>query len=154
MFAIKATKEPVQKVDSSKRTIDSQLFTKNEVSGHISGSVDFSLTSGLYTGASSCDTTSEIKIDDTNDASDGLSIMARDVHSDGTAVMVKGQQSNIFQSKYKIQDKVCKLIINGGSFANVISSDLVHAFIFVYTEAYNTALYAMDESKWYTKNYS
>ena len=129
MFAIKATKEPVQKVDSSKRTTDSQLFVKTEVSGHtsIDGSVDFSLTSGLYTGASSCDTTSEIKIDDTNDASDGLSMMARDVHSDGTAVMVKGQRSNIFQSEYKIQDKVCKLIIDGGSFANVLSSDLVNA---------------------------
>jgi hypothetical protein len=81
----------------------------------------------LHTGASSCDTKSEIKIDGTNDASDGLSMIARDVHSDGTAVMVKGQRSNIFQSEYKIQDKVCKLIIDGGSFANVISSDLVHA---------------------------
>ena len=92
MFAIKVTKEPVQKVDSSKRTTDSQLFVKTEVSGHtsIDGSVDFSLTSGLYTGASSCDTKFEIKTNDTNDASDGLSMMAQDVHSDGT------QRSNIF----------------------------------------------------------
>ena len=54
-------------------------------------------------------------------------MMARDVHSDGTVVMVKGQRSNIFQSECKVQDKVCKLIIDGGNFSNTISSDLVHA---------------------------
>ena len=54
-------------------------------------------------------------------------MMARGVRSDGTAVMMKGQRSNIFQSEFKIQDKVCKLIIDGGSFANVLSSDLVNA---------------------------
>ena len=48
-------------------------------------------------------------------------MMARDVHSDGTAVMVKGQRSNVFQSECKIQDKVCKLIIDGDSFTNAIS---------------------------------
>ena len=57
----------------------------------------------------------------------GLSILAHEVHSDGTNVDLKGQRSNIFQSKYKFQNKVCKLIIVGGSFANVISLDLVHA---------------------------
>jgi hypothetical protein len=41
--------------------------------------------------------------------------------------MVKGQRSNIFQLECKIQDKVCKLIIDGESFANVLSSDLVNA---------------------------
>jgi hypothetical protein len=40
---------------------------------------------------------------------------------------VKGQHSSIFQSQCKIRDKVCKLIIDGGSFTNAISSDLVAA---------------------------
>ena len=87
---------------------------------------DFSFTSGLHSSAS-YDSQFDINIDDTDDASDGLSMMARDVQSDGTAVMVKGQRSNIFQSQCIVQDKVCKLIIDGGSFTNVISSDLVHA---------------------------
>ena len=55
------------------------------------------------------------------------SMMAQEAHIDGAAIMVKGQRSNIFQSECKIQDKVCKLIIDGGSFTNVVSSDLVHA---------------------------
>jgi hypothetical protein len=38
-----------------------------------------------------------------------------------------GQCSGIFQSECKIKDKVCNLIIDGGSFTNVISSDLVSA---------------------------
>ena len=41
--------------------------------------------------------------------------------------MVKRQRSNIFQSECQIHDKVCKMIIDGGSFTNAISSDLVHA---------------------------
>jgi hypothetical protein len=40
---------------------------------------------------------------------------------------VKGQCSSIFWSQCKIQDKVCKLIIDGGSFTNAICSDLVAA---------------------------
>jgi len=88
---------------------------------------DFSLASGLDSSVSSCDTQSDIKIDDIIDVSDGLSMMAQEVHSDGTTVDVKGQRSNIFQSECKIQDKVCKLIIDGGSFTNAISSDVVHA---------------------------
>ena len=58
---------------------------------------DFSFTSGLHSSASY--DSLDINIDDTDDASDGLSMMARDVQSDGTAVMVKGQRSNIFQSQ-------------------------------------------------------
>ena len=54
-------------------------------------------------------------------------MMARDVHSDGTVVMVKRQRSNIFQSECQIHNKVCKMIIGGGSYINAISSDLVHA---------------------------
>ena len=66
-------------------------------------------------------------IDIVDDATNGLSMLAREVESDGTVVNVKGQRSNIFQSECKIQDKVCKLIIDGDSFTNAISSDLVHA---------------------------
>ena len=69
----------------------------------------------------------EPSIDIIDDATNGLSMLARVVQSDGTVVTVKGQRSNIFQSKCKIQDKVCMLIIDGGSSTNAISSDLVHA---------------------------
>ena len=79
---------------------------------------EFSLASGLHSSASPCDTNSEIKMEDTNDASDGLSMLAKEVCSDGTVASTKGQRSNIFQSECKIQDKVCKLIIDGGSFTN------------------------------------
>lgn len=61
------------------------------------------------------------------DALSGLSLMSQGVQSDGQVVQVKGQRSNIFQSECKIQEKVCKLVIDGGSFTNVISSDLVVA---------------------------
>ena len=88
---------------------------------------DFSLASGLDSSASPCDTKSEIKIDDTNDVSDGLSMMAQEVQCDGTIANVKGQHSSIFMSECSIKDKVCKLIIDGGSFTNVVSSDVVQA---------------------------
>jgi hypothetical protein len=64
---------------------------------------------------------------DIDTAANGLSMMAREVQCDGTSANLNGQRSNIFQSECKIQDKVCKLIIDGGSFTNAISSDLVHA---------------------------
>ena len=115
---------------------------------------DFSVTSELHSSASSCDSQSEINIDDTDDASNGLSMMAREVHSDGTVVTVKGQRSNIFQSECHIHDKVCKMIIDGGSFAKVISSDLVNALSLSTRRLPMPALCTMDESKWYTKNYS
>uniref|UniRef100_A0A0D9XYF2 Retrotransposon gag domain-containing protein n=1 Tax=Leersia perrieri TaxID=77586 RepID=A0A0D9XYF2_9ORYZ len=63
---------------------------------------------------------------DVNMAS-GLSLMSHEVHRDGTISAMKEQRSNIFQSECKIQDKVCKLIIDGGSFTNAISLDMVHA---------------------------
>ena len=62
-----------------------------------------------------------------DDAMDGLSLMSHEVRGDGTIVAMKGQHSNIFQAECKIQDKVCKLIIDGGSFTNTISSYLVYA---------------------------
>jgi hypothetical protein len=89
--------------------------------------VDLSLASGLDSSASPCDTKSEINIDDTNDVSDGLSMMAQEVQCDGTIANVKGQRSSIFESECSIKDKVCKLIIDGGSFTNVVSSDVVQA---------------------------
>ena len=61
------------------------------------------------------------------DMTSALSLMSHEVQRDGTIANVKGQRSNIFQSESKIQDKVCKLIIDGGSFTNAISSDLVNA---------------------------
>jgi len=127
--AIFATKPLVSSKAIQKE--DSQLFQKVEVpvveAPVVYESDDFSLASGLDSSVSSCDTQSDIKIDDIIDVSDGLSMMAQEVHSDGTTVDVKGQRSNIFQSECKIQDKVCKLIIDGGSFTNAISSDVVHA---------------------------
>jgi hypothetical protein len=117
-------------IDSSKeiRKEDSQLLLKVEVpEPTIIHESDDSLASWVPSSASSSETQSKIEIDDTDDASDGLSMMARHVHSDGTAVTVPGQRSNIFQSECKIQEKVCKLIIDGGSFANVVSSELVNA---------------------------
>jgi hypothetical protein len=89
--------------------------------------VAISSSPGRQAGHPSSDIESEPQVVDSNDASDGLSMMAQEVHSDGTNVAVKGQRSSIFQTACKIQDKVCKLIIDGGSFTNAISSDLVHA---------------------------
>jgi hypothetical protein len=76
---------------------------------------------------SSCDASTEHHVDTIDDASNSLSMLAQGVQSDGTAVQVEGQHSNIFQSQCKIQDKVCKFIIDGGSFTYAISSDLVAA---------------------------
>ena len=90
----------------------------------IHGSVDLSSTSMLS--FSSCATQSEVEYD-TDDASDGLSMIARDVQSVDSAVIVNGQRSAIFQSECTVKDKVYKLIIDSGSFTNVISSDVVHA---------------------------
>jgi hypothetical protein len=51
--------------------------------------------------------------------------MSQEVQHDATTATVKRQRSSIFQSECKIKDKVCKLIIDGCSFTNAISSDLV-----------------------------
>jgi hypothetical protein len=56
--------------------------------------------------------------------------MSQEVQHDGTTAAVKGQRSGIFQSECKIKDKVYKLIIDGGSFTNIISSGLVSALCF------------------------
>ena len=153
-----STSRTTKPIDGSKHLnkADSQLWPKVAVHKPtvVHECADFSFTSELHSGASSCDSQSEINIDDTDDASNGLSMMAREVHSDGTVVTVKGQRSNIFQSECHIHDKVCKMIIDGGSFAKVISSDLVNALSLSTRRLPMPALCTMDESKWYTKNYS
>jgi hypothetical protein len=45
----------------------------------------------------------------------GISLISQEVQQDGTTAAIEGQHSGIFQSKCKIEDKVCKLIIDGGS---------------------------------------
>jgi hypothetical protein len=75
----------------------------------------------------SCDASTKPVVLTINDASNGVSMLAREVQHDGIVSCTKGQRSNIFQSECKIQDKVCKLIIDGGSFTNAISSDSIAA---------------------------
>lgn len=53
------------------------------------------------------------------------------VKKDGSAnnsAAQKGQRWSVFQSECKIKDKVGKLVIDGGSFTNMISKDLIQAF--------------------------
>jgi hypothetical protein len=54
-------------------------------------------------------------------------MMAQEVQRNGTTTAIKGRCSSIFHLKCTIRDKGCKLIIDGGSFTNAISSDLVAA---------------------------
>jgi hypothetical protein len=77
----------------------------------------------------SCDASTEHHVDTIDDASNGLSMIAQ---SDGTAVQVKGQCSSIFQSQCKIHDKVCKLIIDGGGFINVLVQIWVLHYLYLY----------------------
>jgi hypothetical protein len=56
----------------------------------------------------------------------GLSLMSHEVTRGGTIAISTGQRCNIFQSECKIKEKVCKLIIDGGSFTNAISADVVY----------------------------
>jgi hypothetical protein len=46
----------------------------------------------------SCDALTEHRVDTIDDASNGLSMLAQGVQSDGTAVQVKGHRFSIFQS--------------------------------------------------------
>jgi hypothetical protein len=73
---------------------------------------------------SSCDVDVELLFDVCSDAM-GLFLMSHELQRDDTIIEVKGQRSNIFKSKFKIKEKICKLIIDGGSFTNVISSNVV-----------------------------
>ena len=56
---------------------------------------------GQQTSAHSNDNHCDSIVDASDDTSNGLSILAHEVHSDGTTIDLKGQQSNIFQSKCK-----------------------------------------------------
>jgi len=88
---------------------------------------DFSSTLEQQVGEDFCDGAHKEPLTESNDdAMDGLSLISHEVCGDGTIVAMKGQRSNIFQAECKIQEKVCKLIIDGGSFTNTISSELVH----------------------------
>ena len=120
--AIFATKPLVSSKAIQKE--DSQLFQQVDVpvvqAPVIHESDDYSIASGLDSSASPCES-------NTNDVSDGLSMMAQEVQCDGTIANVKGQRSSIFKSECSIKDKVCKLIIDGGSFTNVVSSDVFQA---------------------------
>jgi hypothetical protein len=98
-----------------------------EVIKNVSQHDEISCTHVKQVVQSSCDASTEHHVDAIDDASNGLSMLAQGIQSDGTAVQVKGQRSSIFQSQCKIHNKVCKLIIDGGSFTNAISSDLVAA---------------------------
>ena len=89
-----STSRTTKPIDSSKHLnrADSQLWPKVEVHEPtiVHERADFSVTAELHSSASSYDSQSDINIDDTDGPLDGLSMMARDVHSDDTAVMVKG----------------------------------------------------------------
>jgi hypothetical protein len=64
---------------------------------------------------------------DNIDSLNGLSLMSHEVTRNGTIAISMGQRCNIFKSECKIKEKVCKLIVDGGSFTNAISLDVVHA---------------------------
>ena len=57
-------------------------------------------------------------------ADEGEMLMLRRVMS-GLKEKKEGQRENIFHSRCTIQEKVCSLIIDGGSCANVASSNMV-----------------------------
>ncbi|EEC69228.1 hypothetical protein OsI_38235 [Oryza sativa Indica Group] len=77
-------------------------------------------------------------MDDGAEKNNGLSMLAYAVQRDGSNVDAKGQRCNIFQSECKIQEKF----------------RLGVCFILVYTKAFSTTLYSMDESSGHTENYS
>lgn len=55
----------------------------------------------------------------------GVNILTQKVQSEETKT--KGQRWSLFQTECTIKEKACKLIIDGGSYTNAISKDLVHA---------------------------
>jgi hypothetical protein len=56
---------------------------------------------------------------------DGLNLLVKKDENTNNVAAQKGQRWSVFQSECKIKDKVCKLVIDGGSFTNMISKDLV-----------------------------
>ena len=53
---------------------------------------------------------------------EGLNLLVEKVQEDGGA---KGQRWSVFKTQCKIKNHACKMIIDGGSFTNAISKDLV-----------------------------
>jgi hypothetical protein len=80
----------------------------------------------------------------------GLSLTSCEVRRDGTIAISTGQRCSIFQLECKIKEKVCKLVIDGGSFTNAIRC--CACTIFVHMEASYAVVYAMDEYMWYIEN--
>jgi hypothetical protein len=56
---------------------------------------------------------------------DGLNLLVKKDENTNNVAAQKGQRWSVFQSECKIKDKVCKLVIDGGSFTNMINKDLV-----------------------------
>ena len=54
---------------------------------------------------------------------EGLNLLVQKVQ-DGDA---KGQRWSVFKTQCMIKDRACKMIIDGGSFTDAISKDVVHA---------------------------
>jgi flagellar basal body rod protein FlgB len=82
-----------------------------EVTKNVTQHAEISCTHMEQVVQSSCDASTEHHVNPIDNASNDLSMLAQGVQSDGNAVQVKGQHSNIFQSQCKIQDKVCKLLL-------------------------------------------
>src|SRR6266508_5903425 len=57
----------------------------------------------------------------------GLNMVLKKVSKLDEAMVEKGQRWNMFQSQCKIKDTSCKVLIDGGSYTNAISMDLVQA---------------------------
>ena len=55
---------------------------------------------------------------------EGLNLLVKKVHIDGGA---NGQRWSVFKTQCMIKDRACKMIIDGCSFTNAISKDVVHA---------------------------
>lgn len=62
-----------------------------------------------------------------SDGGDGFDLMVRKVAHDDAPIVEKGQRQNVFQSIFKIKGKNYKVIVDGGSYNNIINGDLVHA---------------------------
>ena len=54
----------------------------------------------------------------------GLNLLVEKVQGDHDA---KGQRWSVFKTQCMIKGRACKMIIDGGSFTNAVSKDLVHA---------------------------
>jgi hypothetical protein len=111
---------------ASVNLLDKQSTTIENHEIFVAQSAEISPTIEQQVLKSSCDVDVELLFDICDDVV-GLSLMSHEVQCDGTIIEVKGQRSKIFQLECKIKEKLCKFIIDGGSFTNVISSNVVDA---------------------------